>query len=109
MDTLNNLKIKLQLEIDDTSLDNYLNQLLDQSKLIVLNEYYGANEVDESSVIPYRYRYIVLDVAAFLFNKTGVEGQTGHTEQGINRQYGTSGVPAEFFANMSRKVKVFNI
>lgn len=102
-------KLKRRLLIEDDSLDDYLNDLLEQSNLIVLNEYYGPNEVNEYSKVPYRYEYIIYDVAAYLFNKTGIEGQTGHTEQGVNRQYGTSGVPAELFAQMSRKVRVISI
>lgn len=106
---LNKLKNKLQIDKTDNSLDDYLNDLLEEANLITLNEYYGANEVNETSKLPYRYSLIPIDVAAFLYNKTGIEGQTGHTEQGINRQYGTSGVPSELFASMLRKVRTFDL
>lgn len=106
---LDKLKRRLQIDTSDNSLDDYLNDLLEEANLITLNEYYGSNQVTETSKLPYRFKYIPLDVAVFLFNKTGVEGQTGHTEQGINRQYGTSGVPTELFASMVRKIRTFDL
>ena len=48
---------------------------------------------DTQSIVPPRYGVLQCEIAAYLFNKRGAEGQTAHSENGISRQYARSGVP----------------
>ena len=43
--------------------------------------------------VPRRYGYLQCDIAAYLLNKRGAEGQTAHSENGINRSYESADVP----------------
>lgn len=76
-----------------------------------------ANETDESTVsaylgiaaskicrraypfdpsiteVPEQYSYLQVEMAVYLLNKRGAEGQTGHTENGISRSYESGDVP----------------
>ena len=57
----------------------------------ILNRAYpfGADE----DVVPTRYDFLQCEIAAYLLNKRGAEGQTGHSENGISRSYESADVP----------------
>ena len=44
--------------------------------------------------VPDRYAYNQVEIAVFLLNKRGAEGETSHGENGITRAYGTDDIPA---------------
>lgn len=43
--------------------------------------------------VPARYGTLQCEIAAYLMNKRGAEGQTGHSENGISRTYENGDVP----------------
>ena len=47
----------------------------------------------EDPVVPTRYDFLQCEIAAYLLNKRGAEGQTGHSENGISRSYESADVP----------------
>ena len=47
---------------------------------------------DETEV-PSRYDFLQCEIAAYLLNKRGAEGQTSHSENGISRSYESADVP----------------
>lgn len=72
----------------DEVLSTYLN--LAGSKIIAKAFPYD----DEASEVPVKYHYLQVEIAAYMLNKRGAEGQTSHTENGITRQYENADVPA---------------
>lgn len=48
---------------------------------------------DTVTVVPNRYAVLQCEIAAFLLNKRGAEGETSHSENGINRTYENGDVP----------------
>ena len=50
---------------------------------------YGTEETE----VPRRYEFLQCEIAAYLLNKRGAEGQTGHNENGISRTYESADVP----------------
>lgn len=48
---------------------------------------------DTKTQVPDKYGYTQLEVAAYLLNKRGAEGQTAHSENGISRSYEDGDVP----------------
>ena len=48
---------------------------------------------DTKTQVPDKYSYTQLEVAAYLLNKRGAEGQTAHSENGISRSYEDGDVP----------------
>ena len=44
--------------------------------------------------VPAQYQFLQVEIAVYLLNKRGAEGQTGHTENGISRSYESGDVPA---------------
>ena len=56
----------------------------------------AAYPYDDSVVeVPRRYGYLQCEIASYLLNKRGAEGQTAHSENGVNRTYGGAHVPAD--------------
>ena len=57
----------------------------------IINRAYPYDDtVDE---VPRRYGYLQCEIAAYLLNKRGAEGQTAHSENGISRSYESADVP----------------
>ena len=48
----------------------------------------GATEV------PAQYAYLQVEIAAYMLNKRGAEGQTSHSENGVSRSYENGDVPS---------------
>ncbi len=44
--------------------------------------------------VPAQYETLQLEIAAYMLNKRGAEGQTSHSENGISRAYESADVPA---------------
>lgn len=49
---------------------------------------------DTVTEVPDKYNTLQCEIAAYLLNKRGAEGQTQHTENGISRQYENADVPS---------------
>lgn len=74
-------------ETDETVLSTYLS--IARNK--VLRRAYPYNS--SVTVVPDQYAYNQVEIAAFLLNKRGAEGETAHSENGISRSYEDGDVP----------------
>ena len=62
---------------------------------------------DTITEVPRRYAYLQCDIANYLLNKRGAEGQTSHSENGINRSYESADVPESMLREVIPFVGVF--
>ena len=77
---------------DDTEediLDIYLHIAGDK----ILNRMYPYKESYDGLEVPQKYEMMQLNIAVYLLNKRGAEGEIQHIENGIHRNYGSSDVP----------------
>lgn len=44
--------------------------------------------------VPAQYDYLQVEIATYMLNKRGAEGETSHSENGISRSYENADVPA---------------
>lgn len=58
---------------------------------IILNRCYPFN--NERSEVPKKYANKQIEIACYLLDKRGAEGQLSHTENGISRSYESASVP----------------
>ena len=58
----------------------------------IINRAYPYNS--EVTEVPTRYEFLQCEIAAYLLNKRGAEGQLIHSENGISRSYGSADVPS---------------
>ena len=70
---------------------------------IINRAYPYDNEVTE---VPSRYAFLQCEIAAYLLNKRGAEGQTSHSENGISRSYGSADVPEALLGAVTPNVGV---
>jgi hypothetical protein len=62
---------------------------------------------DTVTEVPRRYGYLQCDIATYLLNKRGAEGETAHSENGIDRTYGSADVPESMLSEVVPHVGVF--
>ena len=70
----------------DTASTELLQNHLWQAEGIVLSRRYPFGS-PEGATVSSAYEHIQLQIAVELFSKMGAEGQTGHSENGVNRSY----------------------
>ena len=55
---------------------------------------------DTVTEVPERYDTLQCEIAAYLLNKRGAEGQVTHSENGIQRQYENADVPTTLLSSI---------
>ena len=58
------------------------------------------------TAVPDRYATNQVEIACYLLNKRGAEGETYHSENGINRSYENADVPGSMLARITPFVGV---
>lgn len=82
----------LRAMVGDTDTDEVLSTyLVVAGKKIIARAYPYDDTVTE---VPEKYDTLQCEIAAYLLNKRGAEGQTQHSENGITRSYENADVPA---------------
>ena len=56
--------------------------------------------------VPARYDFLHCEIAAYLLNRRGSEGQVSHGENGISRQYESADVPESMLSAITPTVGV---
>lgn len=89
---------------DDATLLSYLRQAKD----VILNRLYPYLDGRTYSdlTLPVRYEYKQVQLAAYLLNKRGAEGQTRHIENGVSRTYQGAYVPQDLLCDIMPMVGV---
>ena len=85
------LKVLVGIAADDTSVNSDLTVYLSIAESKVLRRAYPYDST--VTVVPAQYETLQCEIAAYLWNKRGAEGQLSHNENGINRSYESSDVP----------------
>ena len=62
---------------------------------------------DSIQEVPRKYEMLQCEIATYLLNKRGAEGQTSHTENGITRSYERADVPTSMLRTIIPRVGVF--
>ena len=84
--------IILKAMVGDSDSDEVLSTYLKLAgrKIIARAYPYDPDVTD----VPAQYDTLQCEIAAYMLNKRGAEGQTSHTENGITRQYENADVPS---------------
>lgn len=85
------LEIKNQIGADAELSDIVIGSYLESAKAKVINRLYPFDQ--EAIKIPKKYERMVIEIAVYLIAKMGAEGQTAHSENGVNRTYASADVP----------------
>ena len=92
---LNMLKNMVGTSDPDDVLSTYLTLA---GKKIIAKAYPFDSSVSD---VPEQYDTLQVEIAAFMLNKRGAEGQVTHTENGIQRQYENGDVPSSMLKTVT--------
>ena len=73
-------------ETDNDVLSTYLTL----AKGVVLSRAYPNTQED---TVPAKYDTVHVEIAAYMLNKRGAEGETAHSENGVSRSYEDGDIP----------------
>ena len=85
--------------------DDVLTSYLNIAGRKIINRAYPYD--DTVTEVPRRYSYLQCDIANYLLNKRGAEGQTAHSENGVSRSYESANVPESMLGEVTPHVGVF--
>ena len=92
---LNMLKNMVGTSDPDDVLSTYLTLA---GKKIIAKAYPYDSSVSD---VPEQYETLQVEIAAYMLNKRGAEGQVTHTENGIQRQYENGDVPSSMLKTVT--------
>ncbi len=98
---------KLQLlkaMVGESDIEEVLLAYLNIAGSKIINRAYPYNS--EVTEVPARYEFLQCEIAAYLLNKRGAEGQVSHSENGISRTYGSADVPEAMLSAVTPVVGV---
>lgn len=101
---LQKLKIWLDVKDSDTSKDQKLQLILDRAESVIKHR---RNWPDDEPMEP-RWNELQIQIALFLYNKQGAEGETEHKENGVDRKYESASIPESMLADISPVARVIS-
>lgn len=101
LDTMHSMGI----EEDGRVLSTYLDLAGDA----ILNRLYPYMNDDENYTVPTKYQRLQIEIAMYLLNKRGAEGETQHIENGIHRNYGSADIPDDMLSRVVPYVGVIGM
>lgn len=83
---------------DPNATSEVINVYLSLSAEIILNKAFPFHEDKE---LPSKYDMKQCEIACYLYNKRGAEGEIAHQENGINRSYESASVPSSMLKGIT--------
>lgn len=97
--TLDEKLIALKAVVGGSDTDEVLSAYLTLAGGKILAKAYPYNA--DITDVPLQYHSLQVEIAAYMLNKRGAEGQTHHTENGITRIYESADVPASMLRTIT--------
>lgn len=91
--------LKQMLDEGDTTSDEIANAYLAAAEKAVINLAYPFG--DGSEVMPEKYEYEQIEIALYMLNKRGAEGEKLHIEEGTHRSFETADIPVSLRARIT--------
>ena len=99
------MAIAVKALVDDDRFDGYVAHYLEIAKGAVVSHLFPyADKAWED--VPEKYHARTVEIAVYLVNRRGSEGETSHSESGISRSYESAGIPKSYFIGMPSFVGV---
>ena len=84
----------VRLFVGDKRLDGLAEPYLGIAKSAVVSRLYPYRPEAAWSDVPERHHGRTCEIAAYLINRRGAEGEVSHSENGVSRRYGSASIPA---------------
>ncbi len=96
---------KLMTMLDDDVSTNVANTFLEAAEKAVINLAFPFG--DGTEVMPEKYEEVQIEIAAYLINKRGAEGEVTHAEGGVTRTYESADLPLALRTRITPKAGGF--
>lgn len=97
--------LRKMLDEGDTVSDDTANTYLEAAEKAVINIAFPFG--DGAEEMPEKYEYEQIEIAAYMLNKRGAEGEIAHTEGGTSRTFETGDIPISLRARITAFVGGF--
>lgn len=98
-------KLRQMLDPTDTTSDEVANAYLDAAEKAVLNLAFPFG--NGTDVMPEKYEYEQIEIALYMLNKRGAEGELAHSEGGTTRTFETADIPVSLRCRITAKAGGF--
>ena len=98
-------KMVMLMHMTDESDSAVLSMYLELARNIVLQKAFPYG--DGTETMPSKYDSVHVEIAAYMLNKRGAEGETVHLENGVSRHYEDGAVPPSLLRRIVPFVGVF--
>lgn len=97
--------LRTMLDPGDTTPDAIANTYLEAAEKAVINIAYPFGNGTEE--MPEKYEYEQIEIAVYMLNKRGAEGETIHVEGGTHRHFEVADIPTSLKARITAKAGGF--
>lgn len=92
--------------VGDSRFDGYVAHYLAIAKGKVLSHLWPYDDGKTWEDVPEKHHAQTVEIAVYLVNRRGAEGETSHSESGVSRSYESADVPASYFRGIVPHVGV---
>lgn len=85
--------------VDDPRYDALIDSYLEKAKGEIVSRLFPFDDAAWEDV-PQKHHARAVDIAVYLVNRRGAEGELKHSENGVTHEYESAGVPKSFFAGL---------
>ena len=86
--------------VHDPRFDDVIDVYVDLAKDAVTNRLYPYEDYATFEDVPPKFHGRTAEIACYLINKQGAEGETTHSENGISRKYDGANIPSSYFVGI---------
>lgn len=83
--------------LNDSKFDSVAPLELQKAKSALVNHLYPYKNDAKWEDVPEKYHIKACEIAIYLVDKRGAEGETSHSENGVSRSYESAGIPSSYF------------
>lgn len=94
-------KLTMLERMTDETEQGVLSTYLLLAEQVVMSKAYPFDDVERPAVMPARYDGVQVEIAAYMLNKRGAEGETAHSENGVSRTYENGDIPASLLRRIT--------
>lgn len=92
--------------IGDSRFDDLVPHYLSVAKGAVVSKLFPYDDKATWEDVPDKHHARTVEIAVYLVNRRGSEGEVNHSESGVSRGYESAGIPKSYFQGMISKVGV---
>ena len=73
---------------------------------VIMSKAYPFSDGEQPAAMPAQYDGVQVEIAAYMLNKRGAEGETAHSENGVSRTYENGDIPASLLRRITPRAGV---